>query len=161
VQINVLNFVIQLVTFGILFLLLKKYAFGPLLGVMEKRQKQVEEQIKGAEANRIAAEKLLQEQQEELKKTRLEANEIIENSRKLSAKQAAEILEASKQEAKRLKEQALQDIVLEKEKAINELREQVSSLSVLIAAKMIEKELDVKTQSKLIDNIMKQVGEGL
>ena len=50
---------------------------------------------------------------------------------------------------------------MEKEKAVAALRDQVGSLSVLLASKMIEKELDAKTQSKLIDDIVKQVGESL
>lgn len=151
----------QLLAFIVLFILLKKYAFGPLLGVMEKRQKQIDDQIKSAETNRQEAERLLKEQNETMQKSRIEAHQIIENAKASSEKQALAILDNAKVEAERIKNQALQEINLEKEKAVAELREQVGALSVLIAAKMIEKEIDEKTQSKLIDDIMKQVGEGL
>lgn len=155
------NFLIQIVAFGVLLLLLKKYAFGPLVGMMEKRRQGIEADINSAEKNRAEAEQFLKDQTEELKKARLEAHEIIENARAVSVKQANDIVEAARAESERLKEQALQDIKLEKEKAVAELRDQVGVLSVMIASKIIEKELDQQGQAKLVDDMMKQVGESL
>ena len=151
----------QILAFAILYLLLKKYAFGPLVGMMEKRRQSIEADINNAEKNRADAEQFLKEQTEELKKARLEAHEIIENAKAVSVKQANDIVEAAKTEAERLKEQAIQDIKLEKEKAVAELRDQVGVLSVMIASKIIEKELDQQGQAKLVDDMMKQVGESL
>lgn len=155
------NFLGQILAFAILFWVLKKYAFGPLIGMMEKRQSQIETQINNAETNRQEAEKLVKEQNDALQAARLEAHDIIERAKTSSVKQANDIMESAKNEADRIKTQALQEIKLEKEKAVAEVRDQVASLSVLIASKMIEKELDANAQSKLIDDIMKQVGESL
>ncbi len=155
------SFLFQIAAFALLYFLLKKYAFGPILQVMQKRQQLIEDQMNNAEKNRTEAEKLLQEQNEALQKTRLESYEIIENAKLSSTKQANEILEKAKSEAERIKDQALQEIQLEKQQAVAELRDQVGALSVMIASKMIEKELDVKSQSKFIDDIMKKVGESL
>lgn len=155
------SFIMQILAFAILYILLKKYAFGPLMGVMQKRQQQIEDQIKNAEANRADAEKLLKEQTDAMQKTRLEAHEIIENAKASSVKQANDIIEKAKEESERVKKQALQEINLEKEKAVAELKEQISTLSVMIASKIIEKELDTKTQSKMIEDIIEQVGESL
>lgn len=160
-EIHLGNFFGQILAFAILFWVLKKYAYGPLIGVMEKRQQQIKAQIADAEKDRKEAEELLKEQNDALRQARLEAHELIENSKASSERQAKDIIETARNEAERLKNQAVQEIKLEKEKAVIELREQVGALSVLIAAKMIEKEIDQKTQSKLIDDIMKQVGEGL
>lgn len=160
-EIYVGSFIFQILAFALLYLLLKKFAFGPIVGMMEKRQESIENQIKSAENDRAEAEKLVQKQNEELQKARKEAHELIENAKASSSKQAAEIMEKAKSEADRMKEQALKEIHLEKEKAVSELKEQVSTLSVMIASKIIEKELDAKTQSKLVDDIMKQVGESL
>lgn len=160
-DINLGNFLVQILAFALLFWVLKKYAYGPLIEMMEKRQQQIADQINNAENNRQEAERLLKEQNESLHQARLEAHEIIEKAKVSSERQAKDILETAKVESDRLKNQAVQDIRLEKEKAVAELREQVGALSVLIASKMIEKEIDEKTQSKLIDDIMKQVGESL
>lgn len=155
------SFIIQVLAFALLFILLKKYAFGPLLGIMEKRQESIENQIKSADEQRAEAEKFLVEQQEALQNAREEAHSIIERAKSSSTKQAEEIIEISKAEAERIKQDALQEIKLEKEKAVQELREQVSSISVLIASKIIEKEIDAKTQSKIVDDVINQVGESL
>ncbi|MFE9522426.1 F0F1 ATP synthase subunit B, partial [Bacillus velezensis] len=62
-------------------------------------------------------------------------------------------------ESERLKEAARTEIVKEKEQAVSALREQVASLSVLIASKVIEKELDEQAQEQLIQDYLKEVGE--
>ncbi|WP_201024191.1 F0F1 ATP synthase subunit B [Tepidibacillus decaturensis] len=155
------SFIIQILAFALLYLLLKRYAFGPLVNVMVQRQERIQNEIKMAEKNRQEAEQLIKEQNEAIQKARIEAQEIIERARVSSIKQADEIMETAKREAERMKDQAIQEIQLEQEKAVAALREQVGSLSVLLASKIIEKELDTKEQSKLIDEFMKQVGESL
>lgn len=72
----------QLLAFAVLLLILSKFALKPLLGVMQKRQDMINEQIDSAEQNRKEAEKLLAEQREEMQKARVEARELIENAKK-------------------------------------------------------------------------------
>lgn len=153
------SFILQIVAFVILFLLLWKFAFGPLVNMMESRQQKIQEQISSAENNKLEIEKLLNEQKVHLQNARVEAQEIIERARVSSSKQAEEIISVAKTEANRIKDQAVQEIQHEKDKAVIELRDQVGALSVLIASKMIEKELDLKGQSKFIDEMIKEVGE--
>lgn len=66
---------------------------------------------------------------------------------------------AAREESERLKEAARTEIVKEKEQAVAALREQVASLSVMIASKVIEKELDEQAQDQLIQDYLKEVGE--
>lgn len=153
------SFILQIIAFVILFLLLWKFAFAPLVNIMDSRQQKIQEQISSAENSKVEAEKILKEQNETFQKARLEAQDIIERANVSSSKQAEEILSLAKVEAKRIKEQAVQEIQHEKDKAMNELRNQVGSLSILIASKMIEKELDEKKQSKFIDDMLKEAGE--
>ncbi|MGD9677950.1 MAG: F0F1 ATP synthase subunit B [Vulcanibacillus sp.] len=153
------SFIIQIVAFIILFLLLKRYAFGPLVNIMETRQENIKEQISSAENNKLEAEKILKEQKENFQEARIEAQEMIERARVSSSKQAEEIIATAKAEAVRIKDQAVQEIQQEKNKAVDELRKQVGVLSVLIASKLIEKEIDLQGQSKFIDEMIKEVGE--
>lgn len=153
------SFLIQIAAFVILFLLLWKFAFGPLVNIMETRQQKIQEQISSAENNKLEAEKIFKEQKENFQAARIEAQEMIERARVSSSKQAEEIIAVAKTEAVRIKDQAVQEIQQEKNKAVDELRNQVGILSVLIASKMIEKELDLKGQSKFIDEMIKEVGE--
>jgi F-type H+-transporting ATPase subunit b len=152
------TFVTQIVAFLILYVLLQKFAFGPLFGIMEKRRQHVQEQLQTSERNRIESEKLLEEQKQALQQARKEAHEIIEQARTTASRQAEEVLQQAKAEASRLKEEALRDIENEKNKAVAALRSQVSAMSVLIASKIIEKQVDEASNKELIDHYLKEVG---
>lgn len=150
--------VIAMVAFGVLYWLLSKYAFGPLFEVMEKRRELVLEQMNTAENSRKAAEQQMEEQKAALQQARKEAYEIIEQSRTTSSKQADEIVQTAKTEASRLKDDALKDIESEKNKAIAALRTEVGGISVKIASKIIEKQVDEKSQEQLVGQYLKEVG---
>ncbi|SDZ45727.1 F-type H+-transporting ATPase subunit b [Evansella caseinilytica] len=160
-EIYFLDALYQLAGFIILLLLLKKFAFGPIVDMMEKREKHIADQISSAERNRKEAEKYLAEQREAIQTARREAKEIVENTKKISEQQADEMITAAKLEADRIKETAMAEINQEKERAISALREQVSALSVLVASKVIEKQLDEQEQEKLIQETLREVGEEL
>ncbi|MFS0725826.1 F0F1 ATP synthase subunit B [Paenibacillus sp. 1P07SE] len=152
------NTVIMILAFALLYWLLSRYAFGPLMNVMEKRRELIQEQIATAENNRSQAEQLLAEQKQQLDQARKDAYEIIEQSKMTSAKQATEIVNTAKAEATRLKEDAVKDIESEKNKAIATLRGEVGELSVKIASKIIEKQVDSKSQEQLVNQYLKEVG---
>lgn len=151
----------QLVAFVTLLLLVSKFALKPLMGVMEKREQLVNEQIDSAEKTRKEADAFINEQRKELEKARVEAQKIIDQAKKLSEQQAQDIIQQARENAERVKDSALAEIQREKEQAVTSLREQVASLSVLVATKVIEKELDAKEQEKLVQEYLKEVGEGL
>jgi F-type H+-transporting ATPase subunit b len=151
--------IVQLLIFLLLFLFLKKYAFGPLMKTMNERQQYIENQITAAEQNRQEAEKLSKQHQEAIQAAKKEAAELIENARRTGEKQAADILAAAEAEAKRIKEEAVADINREKEQAIAELREQVAELSVSLAGKIIAKEIDAAKHKALFDEAVKEMGE--
>nr|WP_081791874.1 F0F1 ATP synthase subunit B [Caldalkalibacillus mannanilyticus] len=148
----------SLFIFMILLLLLRKYAFGPLMGVMEERQTQIANDIATAEQNRLEAQKLIAEQQTALEKARKDAQQVLDNARVTSEKQAAEIQRQAREDAEQFKKVARDEITREKEQAVEALRTQVGALSVLLATKVIEKELDQKQQEKLIADYLKEVG---
>jgi F-type H+-transporting ATPase subunit b len=152
------TFFIQIVAFLILYFLLQKFAFGPLFGMMEKRRQFVKDQIQTAENNRKQAEQVLEEQKQALQQTRKEAHDIIEQAKQTSSKQADEIMAAARAEATRVKEEAIRDIENEKNKAVAALRSQVSAMSVLIASKIIEKQIDEKSQEQLVEHYLQEVG---
>jgi F-type H+-transporting ATPase subunit b len=158
-EIEWINALYQIAAFFVLLLLLKKFAFGPVMNMMEKRERHIADQISSAEKNREEAEAYLTEQREAIQEARMEAKDIVENSKKSSEQQAADIVKSARDEAERLKENAKQEINTEKAQAISALREQVSTLSVLVAAKVIEKELDEQEQEKLIQETLREVGE--
>lgn len=89
---------------------------------------------------------------------RKEAYDIIEQAKQTGSKQADDIVRAAGAEAARLKDEALKDIENEKNKAVAALRSQVGAMSVLIASKIIEKQIDEKSQEQLVEHYLKEVG---
>ncbi|MBO1579685.1 MULTISPECIES: F0F1 ATP synthase subunit B [Bacillus] len=148
-----------LVVFLILLIMLRKFAWGPLMGIMKEREEHVASEIDAAEQSNAEAKKLVEEQREMLKQSRVEAQELIERAKKQAEDQKDVIVAAAKEEAESIKASAVQEIQREKEQAIAALQEQVASLSVQIASKVIEKELKEEDQVKLIRDYIKEVGE--
>jgi len=85
---------------------------------------------------------------------------LIESAKKQGDLQREEIIATARGEAERIKESAKLEIEQQKEKAVTAIREQVAQLSVLIASKVIEKELSAADQEKLINEYIQEAGEG-
>lgn len=156
---HVIDMLVMLFFFIILIYLVGKFAWGPVMDMMKKREDYIANEIEQAEKNRAEAEKASKEAVERLRQTKQEAQKIIEDARTAGLKQEQDIIEAAKKEAERIKQAAQEEIQNEKEKAIQALQDQVASLSVLIASKVIEKEISAQDQEKLIEEYIKEVGE--
>jgi F-type H+-transporting ATPase subunit b len=94
-----------------------------------------------------------------MRRAREQAQEIIQKATKAGEEQALGIIENGKKEAQRLKEDALASIEREKQKAIAELRDQVASLSIMVAGKIISERMDDKIQRSMIQEFIKEAGE--
>ncbi|MBA2175276.1 F0F1 ATP synthase subunit B [Halobacillus locisalis] len=149
----------QLFFFIVLLVLLRMFAWGPLMNMMKEREDYVANEINTAEKSREEAQRMQREASEELKKTRQDAQSIIEDARKTAGQQERDILESARNEAERIKESAREEIGQERDKAIQALKDQVATMSVMIASKVIEKELSEQDQEKLINEYIDEAGE--
>jgi len=153
------DMLVQLFFFLVLLFLLKKFAWGPLMNKMQQREEYVASEIESAEKSRLEAEKASKEAAAQLNQVKQEAQKLIEDAKLAGQKQEQDIVESARKEADRIIQAAQADIQNEKEKALQALQDKVASLSVLIASKVIEKELSAQDQEKLINDYIKEVGE--
>ena len=153
------DMIIQLITFIILLALITKFAWKPLMNVMQEREQHIASEIDQAEQSNQEAKRLMNEANDELKNTRQNAQQIIDDANETAKNQQADLIKAAKEEAARIKENARLEIEQERDKAIHALQTQVGSLSVQIASKVIEKELSETEQEKLINDYLEKVGE--
>jgi F-type H+-transporting ATPase subunit b len=151
----------QVIVFLVLLLAVRKFAMGPIVAVMEKRRQYVENEISTAERSRKEAEALLAEQRRVLDEARLEAKSIIDRASKQASDEAAKIVAEAQAAAERMKADASAELAREVAKAKAELQEQMTGLSVLLASKIIEKELDEAAQKAAVDKFLAQVGDRL
>jgi len=152
------SFVFTIIAFLILYWLLNRYAFGPLFSIMEKRRELIKQQMDEAAQTRQQATQYVEEQKAALQQARKDAQDIIEQARQTSNSQTEQLLNQAKEESMRLKDEAARDIENEKNKAVAALRSEIGAVSVQIASKVLQKEVDANAQEQLVDNYLKDVG---
>ncbi|MCO6018387.1 ATP synthase F0 subunit B [Carnobacterium divergens] len=148
-----------LLAFLLLLLVLKKFAWKPLMGIMEERERQISKNIDSAENSRIEANRLAVEGKEKMDETRNEALTILNNARENGERIKRDMLEKAKEDAERIKAEAQLDIEMEKQKAIESVKSDVSQLSMEIAAKLIGKELTGEGHAALIDEYIEGLAD--
>ena len=151
-------FIVQTVLFIGLFLLLKKFAWKPILGAVTEREEGIKNALDSAKKARQEMESLNADNERILKEARAERETMMKEARQIKDAMINEAKEEAKLEGAKIVEQAQATIQLEKQAAIADLKGQVAELSIGIAEKVLRKELsDNKEQSKLIDGLLKEV----
>lgn len=149
----------QVLNFLVLVLVLAKFAYKPLLNVMEERKTKIADDLAAAENAKAEAEAVKAEYAAKLAEAKQEAQAIIDNARKAAAAAADKIAAEAKAAQEQEKAKALEAIALEKQKAMADIRAQVISLSMVAASKIVEQKLgseeDKKLASEIVDSIMK------
>ena len=147
------------VTFVVLFFVLAKVAWKPILAAVEEREKGIKDSIQRAEDAKNEAQRLLEEQEQKIAGAQEEIQKMISESKDLAEKMKSEIVEKARQEAQKLREKAHADIEREKDAAIIELKKQVADLSIGIASKLMQENLDVKKHHKIIDGYIDELDQ--
>lgn len=151
--------IVTVITFAILLAILKKFAWGPLKEVMDKRERDINRDIDEAEEAKLNAQKLEEENKKTLKQTQDEVQRILEDARVQARKQHEEIIHEANIRANGMIETAQSEINSEKERALADINNQVSELSVLIASKVLQKEISEQDQKELVDKYLKEAGD--
>ena len=140
-----------------LFLILKFFAFGPILRSVEAREQALEDAINAAKRDREEAAKLLAEHRANLDASRGEAQKIIADARVAAERVRAELVEQAHGEQASMLARARQEIESEKTKAIAELRREAVELAIAGASKVIEKNLDQDSNRKFVESFLASV----
>ena len=148
-----------LVTFVILLALLAKFAFKPIAQALDRRGETIKKSIEDAEKSRADAKKLMEDYQKQIADARNEAGKVIEEARQLGERVRKEVVEKANAEASAVAQRAQEEIVRQKEKGVQELKDTVANLSIQIASKVLEKEVNEATHRQLIDSLIKDLGK--
>ena len=147
----------QFLNFFILVAVLAKFAYKPMLKVLEERRNKISSDLNGAEQSRLAAERLKADYEKQLQSARTEAQAIIDKAVKQAEAEGRVQLEAIRQQIAREKEMAHAEMVSEREAAVREMRKEVVSLSLAVAEKLLEKNMNTDMNSKLIKECMERM----
>jgi F-type H+-transporting ATPase subunit b len=139
-----------LVTFLVLSFLLGRYAWKPLLALLDERERTVKESLEAAQKARAEADEMLRRNQEFQTNARRETAALLEQGRKESEALRAEILAQARKDANELVEQGKQQVQYEQKQAMESLRRQVADLAIGAAERLINRELDDAKHRELV-----------
>jgi F-type H+-transporting ATPase subunit b len=157
IQVNLMFWTILI--FGILFWLLKKFAYPAMLSAVEAREKSLADAIEGAKRDRDDAAKLLAEHKASIAAARDEAQKLIAEARLVSEKSRADLLEKTRHEQQEMLDRARRDIATERDKAIAELRREAVDLAIASASKVVEQNMDSAQNRKLVESFLASLSE--
>jgi F-type H+-transporting ATPase subunit b len=149
----------QIINFLILVAILTKVAYKPLMKALADRQARIAASLETADKDRAAAEQLKREYQEQLAQARAQAQAIVDKATKLAEQTKDEIMLEARTEHARLLKEAREEIAREQQRAIAELKNEVVSLSIAAATKIIGHNIDVAANAQLVTDFIDRLDD--
>ena len=152
-----LTLVAQAITFTVFIWVTVKFIWPHMLRAIEARQKTIADGLAAAEQGKRSLELSTRQADEEVKKARERATDVLAQAEKRAAQMIEEAKHAAKEEGNREKAAAKAEIAQEASRAREQLRDQVASLAVAGAEKILRREVDAKAHGDLLESIKKQL----
>ena len=153
------TFIAQILNLFIQMYLFKRFLLKPMQNILAQRQQEVDNIYADADSAKKDAESAKAEYEGHLLTARTEAEAITERAVKNAQTRSDAMLASAQSEAAAMREKASRDIELERRKAMNEMKREISGLAVEIASKVAEKEIDEKQHEALIERFIDELGE--
>ena len=147
----------QMLNFFILVWLLARFAYKPSLAMMTERKERIAKDLEAAEKARVEAEEFKADYAAQISNARVEAQQIVEKAIQEAENTTREQLATAREQIEQEKNRARQDIAIERDRAMNSLRNEVVSLSVAMAGKVVAKDMNSETNTKLIEDAIRQL----
>ena len=147
----------QILNFIILVIILRKFLYQPLLGLMEKRRLQIEESQKKAEEVEKRYAEFQIEHVRRIEESKAEATALIEKAKTAAESLRQDMLAATQAESDKLLERTKAEIERQKESMLAELKHEIGGLVITVASKLLGREIDPKTETKFIEEAIREV----
>ena len=157
VQLDPGLFVWTILTFLLLVFVLAKFAWKPLLKMLQDREDMIRSSLEDAEKAKSELKRLNEESEAIMAKARSEAQSILADGKAAAEKVKDGIIAKSKEQANKISEDNRNQIQVEKDKAISEIKEEVVNLTLSVAEKLIQKNLSDADNKSLIEESLKKV----
>lgn len=141
--------------------LIKKFLLDKVMKVLDQRRTAADQEIFDAQTAKQEAMAIKTTYEENMRKAKAEAGQILANARKTADQRSEEIIRDAQNEAVQIKQKAAADIAQEKKKALNDAKDEISDIAMAIAGKVVGHSLNETDQSALVDQFIEQLGEGL
>ena len=148
-----------LLNFLAVFFVGKKFLWGPVMKIIIDRQKEIDDMYASADEAQTEANAMRAEYQQKLSAAQQTSERLVKEATMRGQAKEEEIIQKANQEASAILNKAAADIAMEKKKAINDAKDEIASLSLAIAGKVVERELSNADQQKLIDSFIDGLGD--
>lgn len=161
IGVNFWTALFTLLNFLALFFVARHYLIGPVMQLIQARQKEIDDQYADAEAAKTQAAALQAEYQLKLDDAQAASERIVKEAVARGQAREEEILRQARAEADAIREKASADIAIEKKKAVNDAKDEISVIAVAIAGKVVGRELQAADHSRLVDEFIDELGTGV
>ena len=158
--ISLKEFVFYMINFLILVGVLTKFLYKPFLGVLEERKKKIQDAFDSAEMMNRRADEKMANYTARIANVEEEGREIIKEEKQRAEAQAADIIRDANEKASQIVAAAQRQIELDKQKAADEMKQQVAALALMAAEKIVERDIAQIGQEQIVDEIIEQAGSG-
>lgn len=152
------NLAFTVINLLILFLLMKKFLIGPVMGIIEKRKELIEEQLSNASKAEKTAMELKLQYENSIKDTDAQTNEMLEAARKKAAAEYDRIVKDADKKAEKMISEADKMIQSEREKMLREMQSEIAGLAMIAAAKVVNEKTDDNKNQSLYEDFLKKAG---
>ena len=159
VTVNPVTLIAQICNLFIQLLIVKIFFLDKIKAVLDKRRETADKQIADAEAAKSEAAAIKQTYEENMRQAKTKADDMILSAQKTAAQRSEEIISQAQKQAAQIKTKAASDIEMEKKKAINEAKNEISELAMAIAGKVVARELNDADQDGMIDRFIEELGD--
>jgi F-type H+-transporting ATPase subunit b len=145
------------ISFAAVYFVLSKFAFPKINTMLDDRAASIQGRMEEAETKLREAEETKADYQRRIDEAKSDANRIVDEARSTAESLRRDIVAKAEDEAKQILERAERDVAAERERALQELRAEVGAMSVQLAARIVEKELDATAHQALVDEYIQDL----
>lgn len=158
VTVNPVTLIAQICNLFIQLFLAKKFFLDKVKAILDQRREAADKEITDAQAARAEAEEIKKTYEQNMKEARAKADDLLLNAQRTANSRSEEIIGQAQQAAAQIKQKAAADIEMEKKKALNDAKNEISGLAMAIAGKVVERELNAADQEQMIDRFINELG---
>lgn len=155
--INLNIFIAQLINFCVVLFVLWKFAYGPIVKMLDERSKKIEDSLKQSEDVNVRVQKLETEQKEMMAKAKQEAHVILEAARADAELRKQELLATAKKEVEQVVMKGKEQLKAEKVQMIQDAKSELVGIVIEATKKILEKEVDEKTSHKIASDVIEKM----
>ena len=161
IGVNFWTALFTLLNFLAVFFVAKHFLIGPVMKIIKDRQDEIDGMYADANSAKQSAEAMQSEYEAKLNDAQATSERIVKDAVSRGQAREEEIIRQANAEASAIMDKAAADIAMEKKKAINDAKDEISDLALAIAGKVVGRELNADDQSQLVDDFINGLGDGV